>query len=657
MRRYFQKAIAPVEFPPALRARLDATRSRTLAENFRREAIFHQYRPTVAEALAEDHVAIAGASNHWYERDGRVCNTFDDARRHTHGQHAELQRAHLGRAFDEDTVREFADNYARICAGMLTLEHRADFAKSLGVEPPAGRNVTRSGACARMDDPQWWRRQLRRTWTRRAENVMREIGIVRKGRQPYASDDAVIARAGMKAKAKKFLETHEAVNEAGEQIPLFELAAHSLANPALRRGEFMCRVRGFEEVAREAGHVAQFWTLTAPSAFHAHLSTGIKNPNFSRAIVRDAQAWLCKQWARVRAKLRRLSILLYGFRIAEPHHDATPHWHMLIFARAGDAATIEFVIREYWLSEFAHERGAHEYRCKCEAIDWAKGSAVGYIAKYVAKNIDGAGDIGAAVDEETGCAVIDGIKRVDAWASLHGIRQFQQIGGPPVGLWRELRRLRDPLQAEHLEAVRAPADSGTWSGLVTALGGIERGARRVVCVAERYRRTLKRVPMIRFRRLAKRQWTKKCGPVMAWDSRPATPEEFPAAWLDRAAARAVDRHGREVLTVTRHGETPAERAAGIVAFGLLGRFQSAATRLHRWRIERKAGETRTPRVVDSGRRIATAETAGLSGLSLNSFSSLGPVAITVRDAERIAAASPEYSWIATVPYRSTRAPP
>jgi hypothetical protein len=315
--RQWQKPVPPVEgFPPALRARIART-GYSLADKFRREEIFQCYRPKVAIALAEEHVRVAGETNTLYHvpdkltaAGARVASSWWDAQLHTFRQHSELQRSMLGRAFDEQEIRDYAENYARLCAGMKNRELREEFARAHGIDPPEGRDITDAGVCGRLDSPKWWRRRLRAAWTRRAENAMRDLGLVRKGREPYASDDAVMQRRVQKARNREYMEGHEAVNETGEQLNLWELHGGSVSSPAIRRAEFMTRVRGFEEIADDAGHVGQFWTLTTPSAFHAQLASGGKNPKYNGATAREAQDWLCLQWSRARAKLKRLSILV-----------------------------------------------------------------------------------------------------------------------------------------------------------------------------------------------------------------------------------------------------------------------------------------------------------------------------------------------------------
>ncbi|MGR7256860.1 replication endonuclease [Klebsiella aerogenes] len=329
-------------------------------------------------------------------------------------------------------------------------------------------------AIARLQKEKWWLSKVRRIHDRWREHLMIATGYVSKVASPYCSDPCFREWVAQKKANLEFLNAMELEDQdTGERSSLLDKVMGSVSNPKIARHELMVRMRGFEDMANEMGLVGMFYTLTAPSRYHStHVQSGKRNDKYRDASPRKTQKYLCKVWSRVRAKWGREGIRTFGFRVAEPHHDGTPHWHLLLFLRPEEAECATAIFRKHALREDGGEPGAQEHRFTVTPIDEKFGSATGYIAKYISKNIDGYGMDGE-LDDESGQPVKEMAKRVRAWASRWSIRQFQQIGGAPVTTWRELRRLgsRELVLHPELEAARAAADAPDWPGYTNAQGG------------------------------------------------------------------------------------------------------------------------------------------------------------------------------------------
>ncbi|MNB71251.1 Bacteriophage replication protein GPA [compost metagenome] len=357
--------------------------------------------------------------------------------------------------------------------------------RQFNVTPPHWERVTRkyvaedelAPAVMRMFNEVWWRGRLRRMAAAWREHLHIAAGNVSKKKHTYASKNCVADWREQKRRTREFLKGLDLEDEDGNRISLIEKYDGSVANPAIRRCELMTRIRGFENICNHLGYVGEFYTVTAPSKYHATTKAGYRNRKWNGASPSDTQSYLTGVWARIRARLHREDIRIFGIRVAEPHHDGTPHWHMLMFMLPENVERVRLIIRDYaWAEDQAELQSdkSKKARFHAETIDPKKGSATGYIAKYISKNIDGYA-LEGETDGESGEPLKETAPAVSAWAARWHIRQFQFVGGAPVTVYRELRRLADTQAAHGLSvefaAVHDAADAGDWAGYVNAQGG------------------------------------------------------------------------------------------------------------------------------------------------------------------------------------------
>jgi Bacteriophage replication gene A protein (GPA) len=383
---------------------------------------------------------------------------------------------------DEQSINEKAETTARECRGWIDNLRASEgearkwlvgLAEALGAVIQMAWSL--SSLKARLVDVTFWKRVFRKQAGRAFEGAYRESGWVHRKGELFCSDVTLKRRKARAQENQAMLDGMDLIDEeTGEVVPLADVVKGSVSNPALRRAELMTRIRGFEEYAVAKGHSCLFVTCTAPSAHHRVSERGRRVAAWNGSTPREVQDYMMACWARVRAKWQRSGFLItpYGFRVTEPHHDGTPHWHMVLFCGDQDEEKVRASISAEFMAEAPNERGAKKYRVTFIQITASSGGAAGYLSKYIAKNIDGF-DNGqdTAHDEAIEQKFSEGAARVLAWASRWGIRQFQQIGGPSVTVWRELRRLRESQQGELFERARIAADGGQWVDFFQTQGG------------------------------------------------------------------------------------------------------------------------------------------------------------------------------------------
>ncbi|ELK9808120.1 replication endonuclease [Salmonella enterica] len=347
------------------------------------------------------------------------------------------------------------------------------------------------GAFLRLSCADWWNRKLwrlRRIWR---EEQLRAACLVSRKKSAYLSRDALTEFREQRRRMKQFLKSHELVNEDGFTIDMADVYYSGNSNPVHRRHEMMANMKGLELIAKERGDDAVFVTVTCPSRCHATTADGHPNPKWDGSTIRDSSDYLVNVFfATVRRKLNRKKLRWYGVRVAEPHHDGTVHWHMMIFVRPEERETIISEMEKIAIREDREELGDDiTPRFKQELITEEKGTPTGYIATYIGKNLDKGAVKGndpktgkPLVDDESGLTMAESVERAVGWAGLHGVRQFQFFGIPSRQVWRELRRLacqmeRNPdgpqkLKDPAMDNVLVAADMGCFASYIMKQGGV-----------------------------------------------------------------------------------------------------------------------------------------------------------------------------------------
>ena len=389
-------------------------------------------------------------------------------------------------SWPKDKLDTFAETKAFACTNianryqfnMDAFNFCKDIVKQYDIETPQPKDYQGDiyPCIKRMCDSKWWSRKLSCKQKKLLESTARDTGLVCQQKSAYSSSFARNERFHQKQRNLHYLESTHIENDEGQRYSLKDLYDVSVSNPKVRRAELMTRIKGFEVVAEQLGHIGEFYTITTPSRMHARLKKGRANPKYDGTTPDQAHKHLTTMFERIRAKLNREGLTIYGIRVVEPNHDGTPHWHLLIFMDPSIRSDVRSIFSDYALSVDGNEPGAKKHRFTAVAIDARKGSAAGYVAKYVAKNIDGEN----LETDLYGNDAKQSAKGIDAWASTYNIRQFQFIGSPSVTVWRELRRLANSKQSQEIDPIKSPAlykamlaaDTADWAAYVMVMGGI-----------------------------------------------------------------------------------------------------------------------------------------------------------------------------------------
>lgn len=392
-----------------------------------------------------------------------------------------------------DDIFDLSNKLARISTTYINVNSSYK-ALALCLELAAQHNLDFSSLVSRVDnipailnrfkDPTTWKRKIGALCRSEIQALTRELRQTHKFFSPYSSRVSIKRHQNRMANTLETLSRTQLENELGQSFSLAHIASKNPSNPYIRFVEFVTVAKGYASVAEEIGYEMLFISQTAPSCMHAmqllykHQGNkkqpikAIPNPNFDGSTPKQVNQYLAHLYELITAKLARKKIHKFGFRVVEPHHDGTPHWHIALFIHPQDIESVKEIFTQYALKDYPNEKGAKKNRIDFKVLQ--SEAAIGYLVKYISKSTTGIGlnntQSTGHEKEWHGTNSIKSALSIEAWARDCGIRQFQIIGVHSVQVYREFRRL-DEQEDPHLEAIREAAKGGDWAQFVNLMGG------------------------------------------------------------------------------------------------------------------------------------------------------------------------------------------
>lgn len=413
--------------------------------------------------------------------------------------------------YSEENVRALAMQLARKEMPPLLKLRLAE--KLLGIVIPGN---TLAAQLARLFDARYWRRALRVRILRAREHFFLRLHLIGKRGEAYASDACVAVRtAQLKRQAAWMRDTvlipryplPVAEGEKPYEPPTLEQIA---PGPKERFAKLYTFVKAVDVLGQEASLASAMVTLTLEPEWHPNPSHG--QASWNGASPRDAHRSLCHRWQAILRDLHRVAIRLSGLRVAEPHKDGCPHWHIWLLYRPehesrilaaimkyfphkmkirapsrkdtkNTANDVMFDNREHLLGDaprpLTHPKEGAQVEVSRINRDISSGAS--YAMKYLLKTVD-AGD---ELNKQAGLFPADddatrekkrrhedNAKRVDAYRSVWGLNQGQLFGiAKCLTAWGELRRLTVAPEHRLLKKLWALARGGEEEGRIEADAG------------------------------------------------------------------------------------------------------------------------------------------------------------------------------------------